>query len=222
MCNVFANRGAIHFQRGDYERAVADYTEVTKLRPHDHPYWEMLARALGCLGRYDEALRAFQTLHQLGHECADCSFMTWIAYRELGRAREGANALYRSLELNPDNAEAWYQRGVLSGSSWYTPDESEWFDGRHEQALEAFDKALALKPNFAMGWFYKGYVLYKLSHSRMAHERAIAARGTAPDFIHESLICLDRAIALDPDDPRARELKEEALAWKQENESNGR
>ncbi|GAA6619633.1 hypothetical protein NUACC26_054470 [Scytonema sp. NUACC26] len=53
---------------------------------------------------------------------------------------------------------------------------------RYEQAIAAYDKAIALKPNFALAWHSKGYVLGELQR----YEEAIAS--------------YDKAIALKPDD----------------------
>jgi tetratricopeptide (TPR) repeat protein len=213
-----ALQGSLALAKGDLDQALRGLEEATRQRPDDACSWEMLGCTLGRLVRFEEALRAFERVHQLGHECSQCWFNTWIAYRELGRAREGAKALDRSLELQVDNPVAWYERGLLLGMSYYTPDEPESFDGRHEQALEAFDKVLEFDPNHVGAWYHKGYVLYKLSHSGLAHQRAMAAGGVVPDFVHQALLCLDRAIALDPEQPAARKLKEEVLAWKQETE----
>jgi tetratricopeptide (TPR) repeat protein len=209
-------KGALALEKGDLDQALRGLEQATRRHPDDACSWEMLGCTLEKLGRYEEALRAFERVHQLGHECPQCWFNTWIAYRELRRAREGAKALDRSLELKADNPVAWYERGLLLGMSYYTPDEPEAFDGRHEQAVEAFDKVIELEPNHPGAWYHKGYVLYKLSPSGLAHQRAIAARGSAPDFVQQALICLDRAIALEPGRTEARELKEEVLAWQKE------
>jgi tetratricopeptide (TPR) repeat protein len=83
------------------------------------------------------------------------------------------------------------------------------FDGRHEEAVAAFDRALGLDPGHFRAWFCKGYVLYKLSHSGLARERALASTGAVPDFLGEACACLRRALGLRPDYAQARQLLDE-------------
>ena len=76
----------------------------------------------------------------------------------------------KAIELKPDYASAWYNRGVALGKL-----------GRHEEALKAFDKAIELKPDYAEAWYNRGVALGKLGR----HEEALKA--------------FDKAIELKPD-----------------------
>jgi tetratricopeptide (TPR) repeat protein len=66
----------------------------------------------------------------------------------------------------------------------------EWFDrgvklerlGRHEEAIAAFDSAIAIAPGLAFPWYVRGNALYELGH----YEQAID--------------CYKKALELDPDD----------------------
>jgi len=90
----------------------------------------------------------------------------------------------KAIELKPDLAEAWYNKGAALGNL-----------GRHGEALKAFDKAIELKPDYAEAWDNKGVALSKLGRQE---EGALAA--------HE------KAIALKPDDAEAWTNKGAALA----------
>jgi tetratricopeptide (TPR) repeat protein len=78
------------------------------------------------------------------------------------------------LELKPDDAWAWYNKGITLGNL-----------GRHEEALAAYDKALELNPDDARAWYNKGAALGNLGR----HEEALEA--------------LNKALELIPDDARA-------------------
>ena len=79
------------------------------------------------------------------------------------------------------NAEAreWFFRGLAFNAQ----------NGRYEQALICFDRALALDPGYAEAWFAKGVGLFNLRR------------------YDESLAALDKALAIDPGMAAAWHLK---------------
>ena len=80
----------------------------------------------------------------------------------------------KEIERNPDDAEAWYNKGVMLGEL-----------NRLDEALKAYDKAIEIKPDDANAWFNKGVVLGELNR---------------PD---EELKAYDKAIEIKPDDADA-------------------
>ena len=56
-------------------------------------------------------------------------------------------ALDKAIDLKPDDANAWTNKGVALESL-----------GRHEEALDTFNKAIALKPHFTSTWYNKACV----------------------------------------------------------------
>jgi tetratricopeptide (TPR) repeat protein len=77
----------------------------------------------------------------------------------------------KAIELKPDYAEAWYNRGFLLGEL-----------GRYDEALKAYDKAIELKPDDDYAWDNKGFLLEKLGRydeALEAHDKAIKLK---PDF----------------------------------------
>ena len=83
-------------------------------------------------------------------------------------------ALDKAIELKPDHAKAWSNKGVVLENL-----------GRHEEALEAHEKAIELKPDHADAWNNKGATLFDLGR----YEEALAA--------------YDKAIDLKPDNAKA-------------------
>ncbi|MBM3384390.1 MAG: tetratricopeptide repeat protein, partial [Betaproteobacteria bacterium] len=110
----------------------------------------------------------------------------------------------RVIELKPDYAEAWYNRGVTLGDF-----------KRHEEALASYDRAIELKPDYAAAWSNRGVALNDLKR----HEEALASYKRAielkPDYAEawsnrgnalndlwrheEALASYDRAIVLKPE-----------------------
>ncbi|MCI0628830.1 MAG: serine/threonine-protein kinase [Acidobacteria bacterium] len=91
--------------------------------------------------------------------------------------------------------------------------------GHYKEAVECFDKALALDPLDAIAWTNKGYALHKIDRGRYEEalrclERALELdptdahawnnRGNVLNniFLHEeALRCYERALELDPEEP---------------------
>ena len=201
------------FNAGQFEGAIAAFARAADLRPDDFRPWEMTGCCFGGLSRWEECIAAFERSRSLGHECEHCWYNRSMALCELRRAEEALRAVDRSLELGPDNPEAWHFRGLILGMAHgRAPGELEKFDGRHEQAVAAFDRVLALQPDHYAALYCKAYTLYKISHSCEATQNLIAA-GSPPNVLEQAVECVERAIALSPDDAQAVRLREQILAW---------
>ena len=86
-----------------------------------------------------------------------------------GRYREAIICFDKALEINPNYALAWSEKGICLG-----------YLAKHEEAIECFDKSLQLNPNELKPWFSKGVSLGILGED----EKAIP--------------CFDRALEINP------------------------
>ncbi|MBN1181514.1 MAG: tetratricopeptide repeat protein, partial [Bacteroidales bacterium] len=125
------------------------------------------------------------------------------------RNEEALSASEKAIELDPDYALAWNNKGAVLVNL-----------GRNEEALSALEKAIELDFNSANAWNIKGNALYGLDR----YEEAISAYNKAieidPEFAfawynkgnvlyilylnEEALLAYNKAIELDPED---------AFAW---------
>lgn len=90
-----------------------------------------------------------------------------MAYLSLLRYSEARTALERSLQLDPNLAEAEYQLGLLEGQQ-----------GNRQAAQEHWERAVALKPDHAPALFSLGTVYVEagdLPKAQSAFERSLAA-----------------------------------------------
>ncbi|MEW5936238.1 MAG: tetratricopeptide repeat protein [Candidatus Thermoplasmatota archaeon] len=113
-------------------------------------------------------------------------------------------SLDRCLELTPDHAEAWNNKGNTLDSM-----------DRYEDALVAYDKALAINTQLAEAWNNKGTTLHHMQRcdeALVAYDMALALN---PDYVEawnnkgtlvsnmqlhdEALAAYDKALALNPD-----------------------
>ncbi len=208
--NVY-QKGYSAFQNGELDKALFCFKEAVKIWPDNACSWEMLGCTLGNLNRNEESLQAFDMAHELGHECPNCWYNMWIAYRKLGRTHDGLKALERSLELKEDNHQGWFERGLLLGGFYGSSDKKiVKFDGQHEKAIHSFDKTLAQSPQHYKALVYKGIVLYQLTHAAQATARAM--RNTSREKVmwseyskcfQQSRAAFEEAISVQPDNPMA-------------------
>ena len=164
--------------------------------------------ALGELGRYEEALTAFDRATQLLPDEAWTHYNRGWTLAALGRHEDALAAFDRAVQLLPEEARAHYNRGWALGKL-----------GRHEEALAAYDQAIQLDPDNADAHCNRGWALGELGR----YEEAMAAFDRAieldpgPALAHsnrgwvlmqlgtheEALAAFDRAIQLDPDNADA-------------------
>ena len=108
----------------------------------------------------------------------------------------------------PNDANVWFSRGYDLGES-----------DRHEEAIAAYDRALAIKPNDAAAWNNRGialHKLYKYEDALKSSEQALAikpdsdaawnSRGVALhklDRYQEAIASYDQALVIKPNNEEA-------------------
>ena len=120
----------------------------------------------------DEYGKKIDSLEAIGVPLKSEDYFSYGDYHyRRGEYELALKAMDKAIELKPDFADAWNNRGVALDKL-----------GRHEEALEAFDKAIELKPDYSDAWNNRGVTLGKLGR----HEEALKAYDKAielkPDF----------------------------------------
>ena len=161
---------------GRYNRSIQAYDDLVQTRSNSGLFaaWQSKSRAITpldtTLGKPSEYL--------LG------SSPNWVVYN-FSRADFPGNKGSADLQegsFEDNSAEDWFNRGQ----------ELQRNDS-HEEALQAFDKAIEINQSYAFAWGGKGYVLYNMGR----YEEAIPV--------------YDRAVELDPQDADAWHNKGVAL-----------
>ncbi|NVM28277.1 MAG: tetratricopeptide repeat protein [Candidatus Helarchaeota archaeon] len=178
-------------EKGDYEEALRCLEKALKIRPNNAKAWLIRAQLLEELGRFPEALKCYR----------------------------------RSLEINPYDVET--QEGIqrLSIMSKEQQDAMTWKrkaellhqQGKLEDALEQYKKALETDKTNADAWVDKGFILYDLlrpDEALKCYEKALeldpnniagwTLKGIALGSSNlESIACFDKALAIDPENENA-------------------
>lgn len=98
------------FQGQDYAGAAARFERATQVFPTHHQAWKGLGHAMLCLGRADDAARAFDRAIGLKQDSATALWGGALAHADLGHRLVAQNYLRRALALQPTWTEM--ARGV--------------------------------------------------------------------------------------------------------------
>jgi Flp pilus assembly protein TadD len=109
--------------------------------------------ALGQLGRFEEALQAYERAVELEPDNADRHHSKGVALERLGRFEAALEACERAVELAPHDSELHNARGVVLVRL-----------RRYSEALTVYDRALRLTPGVARIWAHRGEVLLLSGH----------------------------------------------------------
>jgi Flp pilus assembly protein TadD len=108
----------------------------------NHPgEWHERALAFYRAGNYARAKECTQEALATGPRNVECLVLKGMALIELGQPEDAVEPLAQAASVSPDSDEAWRQLGVTLLTA-----------GERMQALQAFQKALVLRPGGATVW----------------------------------------------------------------------
>jgi adenylate cyclase len=152
------SRGVALTLRQDYEAAHREFETALKLNPKLYEAHYFYARACLTEGKYDEALSHYRDAWRSRPEDHQAILLSMDALAKLGREKEveeaarlGLKLADAHLELNPDDARAWY----LSAAALMRL-------RRGDEALERARRASAIDPEDA-GVLYNVACCYSLA-----------------------------------------------------------
>jgi TolB-like protein/tetratricopeptide (TPR) repeat protein len=202
IAEAHAARGLALTLRGSFEAAQREFESAIALDPRLYETWYYYARVCFQKGQLAEAARFFEQAAALRPD--DYQAVTYLSmmYEAMGRDADSKAASRRALpiveqhlELNPDDARAWYN-GATDLSRL----------GEREKALQWVDRALSLDPEDG-GVLYGIACVYALLDE---HERALDAldRGIQAGFGRREWAEKDPDLASLRDSPRFWKLLE--------------
>jgi len=149
--NVY-NSGRNLTDSGNYTPAVAAYNQAVTLEPMYFEAWDGMADALNRNGQFNDALAASnhsleinpayvqgwinrgQILYNIGYWYEDAAHNTVIADSLYA---EQLTAFEKAIALDPNSAEAWFNKGyALAGMR------------RYDEAIAAFDQVNVIDPSY--------------------------------------------------------------------------
>ena len=211
---VFHSRGNAWYQKGEADRAIADYTAALRIEPDDVDALYNRGVAWNEKGAFDRAVEDYTAALRIRPEDRDALYNRGNAWSEMGEYDRAIEDLTAALRIKPDDPEALYNRGI----AW---DDS----GEYDRAIEDLTAALSLDPdkhealnNRAISWKHKGdydraiedltaALRIEPDDNEVLYNRAIAWRRKG-DY-DRAIEDLTTALRIKPDDAEAINT----LAW---------
>jgi tetratricopeptide (TPR) repeat protein len=179
--------GSISLAQGACEAAVAEFERALSLRASFPLAYRELCKALLACGRTEDAQRVLERAIEQEPSAADLRFQLAALHEYKNRIPESIAAYRAGLALDPGNAAAFNQCGLLLLSEGMFDQALDSLDraidcrpgypealfnravvmsraGKHEQALAGFDRVLSLDPHNLPALFNRGLVLGRLGH----------------------------------------------------------
>jgi len=129
---LYAVRGALYLQLGQYSKAIADLSKSLEL--HENPD-VLVNRALAykAFGQREDALKDLNRALELDPHHVAAWFNRGTLYLEEGKPEKALPDLDRAVELAPDVAGPYFNRAV-----------AKWQLGKREEAIQDLEKFIEL------------------------------------------------------------------------------
>jgi tetratricopeptide (TPR) repeat protein len=201
--NVLYNLGVMATYAGHYDRAREVLQSALEQQPKNVDVLYRLATAEELSKRWEQAATRLAQAAQLDPKRADVQKLLAFTAAEMGALADAAAAWDRYLALQPNDDAARRERGytaVKMGKLEQGIADIEWFLARHPddkaghfelgqaersldvaKALQHFDRALALDPNFGAARVARGGLCYQNGNFEAALKDLEAASALDPD-----------------------------------------
>lgn len=201
QARAHANLGAALQDLGETQAALDSYDAALRLDPRYPLAWNNRGNALRRLQRLPEALDSYEQALGLRHDYPEAWCHRAIVLNDLGRHQDAVDSAERALQLRRDDPEALlalgnalqaldrltpavaaYDRALARGKRadlWCARGAALKKSGALEQALDSYERALALQPGYALAQHYRANVLRALGRNQdaIAAYRAALALG---------------------------------------------
>ncbi len=169
---LFYNLGWAWRERGDYEKALADYEEAARRRPDYQEAQASVGQMLSIMGRSREALAPFDRALTLKPEDSPTRVDLAMTLAQLGDKKGAEREFRTALAYTPENLSALTDFGSLLVQ-----------EGRSDEAMPYFQKAINASPSDADAYYNLGVLFVQMGQMAKA------------------LPLFQKALLLKPDDP---------------------
>ncbi len=232
---AFFNNADALATMGRHEEALDSYDRGLAIDPSHLEALHGRSMMLATLDRLEGALEGYDRLIAIAPNRSKALIGKGVLLSRLERYDEALACYDLALELSPDLDEARTRRaGAVDAVNRLGVAEAQFLRGRAlgairrwTEALEAFDKAIAVRPDYPEAWNARGIALAELDEPADAlesYDRAVALRQDyaeahasrssvlrSLDRPEEAIAAADRALALDPGQASALNKRGNAL-----------
>jgi tetratricopeptide (TPR) repeat protein len=200
----YYNRGYARDERGQYGKAIADYTKAIGLNPKFTEAYYNRGNAWESQGKYDKALADYTQAIKLNPKHVNAYYKRGIIEKRKKRYDKAISDYTIAIKLNPGFAYAYNNRGnVWDGQ------------GRYDKAIADYTKAIALNPEDAKAYSNLAWVLATCPEEKHRNGKRAVALAEKASGIKKAAHILDTLAAAYAEAEMFREAvktQEEAIA----------
>jgi tetratricopeptide (TPR) repeat protein len=143
---IFNNRGVAYSQLGNFDKAVADYSEAIRLDPSAESSYTDRGITYNKMDLFDLAIADFNAAIRLNGQAAEAYASRGFSYKEKRNYGQAIADLNEAIRLNPNNAVSYANR-----ASAYINLEN------YDQAIIDLTASIKLNPHNAVVFSNRGY-----------------------------------------------------------------
>ena len=151
------SQGKTDSNNGDYDRAIAAFSEAIRLDPKNVNAFGNRGIAYAKKGNNDRAIADYNDVIRLSPNYANAFLNRGIAYGKKGDNDRAIADFMEAIRLDPKNANAFFDRGIAYGKK-----------GDHDRAIADYNEAIRLNPNYALAFNNRGFSYFKKGDNRRA------------------------------------------------------
>ncbi len=132
---AYAHRGKIHYENGDYEKALIDLDRSVRLNGNMAGIWNERGIVLKGMGRYSVAVKDFTKAIELSPGFAKAYANRGLLFQTMNRDKDAISDFDQAIKLNSDDPWNYINRGSSRLSL-----------GDSDSAEKDYNKAISLNP----------------------------------------------------------------------------
>ncbi|MDR1252107.1 MAG: tetratricopeptide repeat protein [Treponema sp.] len=142
---AYNDSGNAYYDKGDYDRAIADYTQAIRLDPNFAEAYFNRGDAFDEKGDYDTAIADYTQAIRLDPNYTRAYYYRGISYDNKKDYDRAIADYTQAIRLDPNYTAAYNNRGV----AYYNKED-------YDRAIADYTQAIRLDPNYAKAYFNRG------------------------------------------------------------------
>jgi len=159
--------GVIHYQQGQYLKALEFIERAVQLLPSHSVSQSNLGNVYQSLARYDDAIIAYVKSVELNPQFADAYFNLGVVLNAVGRPDQALKCYSNTLKLNQNMALAYNNRALTLKAMQDSLEGAKFLD----KIYSDYECATQINPHFAQAFFNWGVALQDYKEPILALEK---------------------------------------------------